>query len=375
MRARFLPVAIAGLLAAGAADGLDFGCPRGTKDSGFAPHQLVRWCTLDEGGRLLFHGPLFRWHRNGKLASKETFFRGEPDGEISTWWESGRLRSLGSYEMGERVGAWTFWDEEGRVASVVTYTELGEAREDFFPSGATRASGTLRDDAKVGWWYLFHLDGEERARCDFGDGLLELPEDPDCRVIAEEVEPRGFAPPVARGAVAADGSVTVSVGPHVYAFTTPEGWVADATAGAREGFALVFAPAGSAWRKSGRDLHVRAVAKRGRFLQDVIDAERARAGRRVEDYEEFVLPPRAGRLGRIEAWTVSYTWVQRRDSPVDPGATKQMREAVAYIDASPEVALVVTLVCDHRMKMKDALPAFLALIESPRAVSPALVRK
>ena len=67
MRARRLPIAIAGLLSAGVARGDEFKCPDGARDSGVKPNQAVRWCAVEKGGRLTFHGPVWRWHRNGQL--------------------------------------------------------------------------------------------------------------------------------------------------------------------------------------------------------------------------------------------------------------------------------------------------------------------
>lgn len=368
MTVRMLLLAVASWLAAPAAYGLDLSCPDGAKDSGYAKHQRTRGCILHVGGRSWLHGPLMRWHGNGRLATKESFVRGVREGEFTSWWESGRLRSTGSYAGGEPAGSWTFWDEAGRVTSTVTYTERGAIREDFYPSGKPRATGTLREDGKVDWWKLYDQDGSERARCDFGEGLLTAPVDPDCRLIAEEVEPRGFAPPRAKGEVDEEGTATIALGSQSYAFTTPPGWVADAAAGLSEGLALVFVPTGTAWRESGRNMSVRAVPKYGQSLQNLIDEDRARTAQRLGEYEG-ALPPRRCPLGRVEAKILGYTWVEHPESPAIPGRTKQMREAVAYVDASPEVALVVTLVCDHPTKMRDALPAFLALIESPRAVA------
>src|SRR5512133_1635765 len=129
MTVRMLLLAIAGWLAAPAAYGFDLTCPDGAKDSGYADHQLTRWCTLDADGRLWFHGPLMRWYRNGRLATKESYVRGVPDGEFTSWWESGRLRSTGSYAGGEPAGTWTFWDEAARVISIVTYMERDAIRE------------------------------------------------------------------------------------------------------------------------------------------------------------------------------------------------------------------------------------------------------
>lgn len=369
MRLRILSIAIAGLLAGVAARADTFRCPGGARDSGVTPNQVVRWCAVEKNGRLTYHGPVWRWHRNGQLMAKEHFVDGELDGEVPSWWESGQPASLGTFRNGERVGVWRFWDQEGSVTHEIAYGVDAVTRDDLYPSGKRRASGAVRDGGKVGLWLLFHEDGRERARCDFGDGLFVLrPEDHDCRLIAEEVEPVGFARPRPRGDVAEDGTAKVTVGPQTYAFTPPAGWLADPDVGAREGLPLVFLP--YAATDLVRRMTVRPVLKEGRTLQAVVYEERKAIAERVGDYEEFLFPPRRGRFGRVEASTYHYTRMTRPGAPFAVVEGERVLEAVAHVDVSPELVLVVSLTSDWRVPTRDWMPSFLGLIESVRQAEP-----
>ena len=371
MRAPALPVALAAALAASVAHGEEFTCPEGAKDSGVKPDQAVRWCAVERDGRLVFQGPVWRWHRNGRLMAKERFVDGELDGEAWSYWDNGRPASLRTHTMGERTGTWRSWDQEGHLVFDEAYTPSGLMKDEYYPSGKKRASGMLREDAKVGLWYMFHEDGREKARCDFGEGLFALPGDDGCRTIAEEVEPLGFARPVAKGSVTEDGFAIVSIGSQAYAFKAPPGWVADAAAGAGEGFSLVFVPEGSTWREPHRNMWVRIILKEGRTLDVVTYDERMEFAKRVGQYQEFLLPPRKGRLGRIEPETLSYTIPTRPGVPFAIVEGREMLGAVAFIDVSPEVVLVVVLAADHKVPMKVNRESFIALVESARPPRPA----
>lgn len=345
----------------------EFKCPEGAKDSGSVPDQIVRWCEVTKEGRLLYHGPVWRWHRNGQFMSKENYVFGAMDGEIPSWFENGKQSSLGSFQKGKRVGRWKFWDEEGRIKFDVTYTGSEAAKDEFYESGKKRASGTFtfNGGGKVGVWTYFDEDGAEKARCDFGEGLFALPKDKGCEIIAEELEPKGFNRPQAKATVASDGNPTVKVGPQVYSFATPAGWVADTKEGEEDKVPVVFFPKGTGWRKSGSDMYVRPIFKDGRTMKAVMDGEKEGFAGNVAEYKEA--PLKAGKLkaGReFVAKTLSYKPVMQTDSPFSIVQDNTIREAVVYVDASPEVVLMAVLACDDEKKMKASLPSLMALTES-----------
>ncbi len=343
-----------------------FACPAGTRDSGLKGRQVVRWCGYERDGRIVFHGPVWRFHRNGTVSAKERFVDGELDGEVWTYFEDGRPASQGTIQKGERAGTWRFWNEDGHLAAEEGYTASGVEREVYYPSGKKRASGLLRDGAKVGSWDLWYEDGGN-TRCDFGDGLFALPPgDEDCRKIAEEVEPKGFARPVPKGTVTEDGFAIVTIGPQSYAFRAPEGWIADAAAGAAQGLPLVFVPEGSAWKDPHRNMWIRVILKEGRQLDGVTYDERMAFGKKVGDYREFLLAPRTGRLGRIEAETVRYTIPTRPDAPFAMVEGRDMLGAVAFLDVSPQVVLAVVLEADSKVPMKRSRDPFVELVTSAR---------
>jgi MORN repeat protein len=348
--------------------GEEFKCPEGAKDSGSGPDQIVRWCEVNKDGRLLYHGPVWRWHRNGHLMSKENYVFGAMDGEIPSWFANGKQSSLGSYKNGKRVGPWTFWDEEGRIKVKVTYDEAGAARTDFYPSGKKLAAGSFKDGAKLGLWVYFNEDGSEKARCDFGQGLFALPDDRGCEIIAQQLDPKGFSRPVPAGSVTSDGDAIVRIAAQTYVFSTPTGWVADAKAGAKDRVPVVFFPKGSAWRQPGPNMYIRPVFKDRRTFKAVMEHEKDEFGANVAEYQEAALQSGKLSAGRdFVTKTISYKPLMRTDSPFAVVQSNTVREAIGFLDVSDEVVLVAVLACDDDSQLKASTPALSALIESLKA--------
>lgn len=346
----------------------EFKCPDGAKDSGAVPHQIVRWCEIANlDGRLVYHGPVWRWHRNGQFQSKERYVYGNMEGEVPSWFENGTPSSLGSLKAGKRVGLWKFWDEQGRIQTEVTYVDGGASQVTFFPSGGKKASGTFHDGAKLGLWVYFNEDGSEKARCDFGAGLLALPKNKGCRIIADELEPIGFSRPAARGRVRADGTAVISVGPQSYTVTVPPGWTSDANAGLADRAPLVFFLKGGAWRQSGPNMYIRPLFKEGRSLKSIVDDERQGFASEVAQYKEG--PFTAGNLGvkrGVVAKMITYKPVMQTDSPFSVVQDNTIHEAVGFLDVSPEVVLMIVLTANDEKQLKASLASLTVLIESIR---------
>ncbi len=366
------PAALSGPAAVSAIPAEPFVCPEGTKDSGLKEHQPARWCGYEQDGRTVFHGPVWRFHRNGQLLAKERFVDGVREGEVWFFWDDGRPSSHGQVEKGERVGIWQSWDQQGHLTVEEGYSAAGIERDEYYPSGKKRSEGLVRafDGAKVGWWELFYEDGGN-SRCDFGEGLFALPPgDEDCRKIAEQVEPKGFGRPLAKGSVTEDGFAIVTIGPQSYAFRAPPGWVADASAGAAQGIPLVFVPEGSTWKDPHRNMWIRVVLTEGRQLDVITYDTRREFAARVGDYREFLLAPRKGRLGRIDAERLRYPIPTRPDAPFAMVDGRDVLGAAAFMDVSPEVVLLVVFEADSKVPMKRSRDAFIALIESVRPPRP-----
>jgi hypothetical protein len=115
---------------------------------------------------------------------------------------------------------------------------------------------------------------------------------------------------------------------------------------------------------------IRVILKEGRTLDVVTYDERMEFATRVGQYQEFLLPPRNGRLGRIEAETLSYTIPTRPDAPFAMVDGKDLLGAAAFLDASPEVVLVLVLACDHKVPMKVNREGLIALVASARPPRP-----
>lgn len=367
MRVKKVVLALMGTLLASEALGQEFKCPAGARDSGERPDMVVRWCETKKDGRLLYHGPVWRWHRNGQLMSKESYVNGDMDGEIPSWWENGKQSSLGTFRLGKRIGSWKFWDEQGRIKFEVRYGDAGTMQTEFYPSGAKRATGSFDNGAKLGLWLYFKEDGSEKARCDFGQGLFSPPKDAGCRAIIKELTPEGFSRPVPKGNVAPDGAVTVTIGPYVFAFMTPTGWAADAAAGSEEGLPVVLVPRGGKWRESGRNMYIRPIFKEGRPFEAVVADEGKQFSQNVVGYAEKLL--RAGKVQGGQPYvakTITYRPLTQTDSPFSIVQSTTIQEATAFVDVSPEVALLLVLACEGEADVKDSLPSLIAAVESVR---------
>ncbi|SPF40324.1 exported hypothetical protein [Syntrophobacter sp. SbD1] len=101
----------------------EFKCPEGAKDSGYKPGNIVRWCEIERDGRLLYHGPVWRWYRNGQMKGKENYIYGNAEGEWQGWFENGKMSSLGSFRGGNKTGLWKYWYTSGSIKTEATYNE------------------------------------------------------------------------------------------------------------------------------------------------------------------------------------------------------------------------------------------------------------
>lgn len=359
-------VLLLGILCAGVpAIAQEFKCPEGTRDSGSVPGQIIRWCETQDG-RLLYHGPLWKWHRNGQIHSRMTFVYGSAEGEEQEFHENGKPASRGVYVKSRRIGPWQFWDEAGGIETEVVYASDGRnKRTNYYPSGRKLAEGTFTATGKIGAWTYWSDDGKEKARCDFGEGLFALTSDA-CRVIAKEVEPEGFSPPIPKAATT-KGGAALSLAHENYQFAVPAGWVADVEAGKGERVPLVFYAPGSSWRGPSWNAYVRPLFKEGAAFNDVV----ARVGRGIaENAPEYAEQPlRPGALADSRATvtrTISYRAVQRTSGQFAVVGDGRVHETITFIDASPNVVLMLVVTAPSEKLAADAAVSATALAASLR---------
>lgn len=364
-----LVVLAAALSISFAAHAEEFRCPDGATDSGERPGMVVRWCETSQEGRLLYHGPVWRWHRNGQLAGKEYYVYGNAEGEWQSWQENGKVASRGSFESGRKIGPWKYWDAAGRLKTEVTYAVAGDLWTEYYPSGHKRATGTVRRSGKVGAWVYWNPDGTQRARCDFRDGLFTLPS-AACRTIADELDPKGFSRPIPVARLTAGGKVVLKIASQAYQFTVPPGWVADTEAGKAEQVPLVLYPKDGAWRQPGPNMYLRAVFPDGRSFGGTVAREREAFEDNVAEYREE--PLARGRLSNGRGYLakkVTYKPLMSTDSPFSIVADNVIHEAVAFLDMSDQVVLMAVLACEDESQLKESTAHLMALIESLRTVS------
>ena len=143
---------------------------------------------------------------------------------------------------GRKIGTWKYRDSEGRLRTEVTYAAEGNRWTHYYPSGRKRATGTTLPSGKVGTWTYWDAAGTLRARCDFGQGLFAAPDAP-CKVIADEVDPKGFSRPLPEARAGDAGVVQLRVANQTFTLSAPPNWTADTGVDVRDQVPLVLTPA------------------------------------------------------------------------------------------------------------------------------------
>jgi len=348
------------------AESSEFMCPAGARDSGRGPSPgvIVRWCEVERERRPLYHGPVWRWYRSGKLEGKEYYVDGAAAGVWPSYYENGKRSSVGAWEKGHKRGLWKYWDEGGWLREEVDYSDRGNFCTFYYPSGRKRASGIFTRSGKVGEWISWAENGTEQARCNFGNGLFALP-DKACQTIADEFNPKGFSPPIPYGRRGDDGSLSLTIGSEVIKLAAPQGWVPDVEAGQEDQSPLVFYPTGKAWRAPGANMYFDVFFRKGRSFAQTVEDDKQSFQEGVAEYKEAL--KKSARLAN--GWpyvlkSVTYKPLIYTDSPFSIVASNQFQERVAYLDASDKFTLVLVLSADSLQQLQQSIPAFDAILQS-----------
>lgn len=342
----------------------EFKCPDGAHDSGGGPGAVVRWCDVERNGRPVYHGPVWRWYPSGKLDGKEYYINGDAAGVWPSYYENGHMSSLGAWERGHKRGPWKYWEEGGKLTTEVIYSEESYLRTDYYTSGQKKAMGTATRSGKIGKWTYWDEKGNEKARCDFGQGTFGF-SSRACQMIADELDPKGFSPPIPVGIKVDDGSLSVRVDSQVFKFAAPQQWVADVKVGAKEQLPLVFYPKGKKWKDTGANMYVRVSFRGERSFQQAVKDEKDCFEQDVAEYREQLTKNGRLPIGREYVLTsVTYKPVIETDSPFSIVASNQMHEQIAYLDGSDKVVLLLVLTADSEQQLRQSQPAFNTVLES-----------
>lgn len=366
-------VALALLAAISAAPAMaeEFKCPEGTKDSGQSPETqpgtVIRWCAITRDGRLLYHGPVSRWHPNGQMESKEYYIYGDGEGDFQSWYEDGTPRTLGTLRNGAKMGLWTYRYDTGSVESEVVYGDDFNDKVEYYRNGKRKSEGRFWQGGKVGRWVYWDREGAEKARCDFGDGLFELPDD-GCRTIAAELSPEGYSRPVPVAVKTGDATAAIKVGPFKYGLASKKGWVVDTEAGRDEGTPLVLYPEGAAWRDADANIYFRILFRDGSSFDAIVKAEGEWFSQNVSGYVE-TSSAKGRTIGGREtvSKTIRYKPVIPTDSPFAIIADNEYFEWIVFLDLADEFVLVAVLACESEEALGGNSPDFNDLIASLRA--------
>jgi hypothetical protein len=348
----------------------EFKCPDDAKDSSHGiepgPNVVVRWCEVQKNGWPVYHGPLLRWYPGKQVRAREYYIKGAAAGLWVTYHQSGKMAALGEWKDGHKTGLWKYWNDASGLRNEVTYTGESNHQTVYYPSGSKKSDGTFISSGKIGKWIYWDENGKEKASCDFGRGLHEISGD-GCKIIAEELEPKGFSPPVQSAAVAKDGSFELSVGADIFHSLAPEGWVTDADVAKQQDVPVVFYLKGKKWQEPGPNMYIRVFFKEGRTFENTIkddsaDVEANVAGYHAEAGEEGTLQGGHKYTTRL----ITYQPLHKTDSPFAVVASNTFHEQVVYIDATDKIVLFIALVADSADELKQYSPAQMAVIKSMR---------
>jgi len=162
--------------------------------------------------------------------------------------------------------------------------------------------------------------------------------------------------PASEGMGLGDNDAVLYGDNYVFAVARPQGWTVDAESAKDLGVDAVFFPAGSSWQ-GPVTMYPRIWQKAASLtLADVMDDDlqqyrQANPSVAVEEGSSISISPSIS--GRVRYFK---------------SATPELHEAVAYIDQSQTVAVLV-LRATTEPRFKEALPAFEAFVRSYRALS------
>lgn len=276
------------------------------------------------------------------------------------------MSSLGEFDNGKKRALWKYWDEHGRLKAEVTYGANGNRCVYYYASGQKKAVGAFTPSGKIGQWTYWDQNGKAIAHCDFGEGVFAI-SGGGCEMIAAELSPKGYSRPIPRGAAGNDGRVSLTVGPQVFEFMVPPGWVADLDSGREDKLPLVFHPKGKKWRDAGANMYLRVFFKNGRSFSQVVKDDEDNFEQSVSDYHEHYT--KNGRLPSGFAFildVVTYKPVIQTDSPFSIVASNQVHDQAAYLDVSNQIVLLLDLTTDTQQEMLHATPAFESILHSAR---------
>lgn len=340
-----------------------FKCPAGSKDSGYKPGNIVRWCEVMRDGRPIYHGPLLRWHRNGQLASREFYDHGNGTGKWEAWHESGKPSSAGRMEKGARIGLWKFWHDEGWLKTEIVYGPARYSWKEFFSDGKRHYAGEVIRGQKIGQWIEWNRDGSERRRCDFGDGRFRL-ESEACKGIAESLQPKGFSRPVPKVTFAA-GRLALQVAAEKYQLEVPAGWRVEAEGVRRDGLAFALVRNGAQWRDHNPQFWARMLYREGRSFEQNSEIALTDIERNVDKFNGAA-PTRfnSARGLAVVQRQFSYNTSFTTDSPFTVVNDQVQHESVAIIDLSPNVSLLLVLTSQTQAGRDELLKVFESLVQS-----------
>lgn len=346
-----------------AGDG-EFVCPSGAKDSGYEPGYIVRWCEVGPKERPRYHGPVWRWHRNGQLAAKENYVNGNGEGEWRTWFDNGTPAATGSFIDGMKMGLWKYWNANGGLKTEVDYGESRNRRTEYDTGGNKRAVGDFHQDGKLGLWIWWSADGTEKARCDFGDGVLKV-STAGCKAIAEELEPKGFSKPITKPREIAAGVILITVGTEQFKLTVPRNWKADLIAAAKEKTPLVVIPENGKWRGDGPNIYFRTLFRDGRSFKAIADETLRGIEEDVPNFKQRAKGSAKTVQGRdVATRTIQYNGSFGTDSPFTIVTKNQIFERIAVVDVSPYFAVMAVVTAPEESMLKAAENPFMAMLKS-----------
>jgi antitoxin component YwqK of YwqJK toxin-antitoxin module len=113
-------------------------------------------------GRLVDHGPDWRWFETGQIWIQRTWRDGKQNGPYAEWHQSGCEKQRGAFVDDQRDGHWLTWYE-----TAAPYFDRGWKQgkldgpsREWYPSGRLKVDSVWKDGVQDGPWRVFWASGQ-----------------------------------------------------------------------------------------------------------------------------------------------------------------------------------------------------------------------
>jgi len=113
-------------------------------------------------GRLVDHGPDWRWYETGQIWIQRTWRDGKQNGPYAEWHQSGCEKQRGAFVDDQRDGHWLTWYETSAPNFDREWVlgKLHGVSREWYPSGRLKVDSVWKDGVQDGPWRVFWASGQ-----------------------------------------------------------------------------------------------------------------------------------------------------------------------------------------------------------------------